>query len=128
MRQELIGSACEQCGSSDRTLVLQHMWHPPSYAQVLTETAAVLGLPRNDERVEARAYQIYEANHERYISGRDAKTFCDKCAYLWDKHGLKLCSECRESYHPMRYKLCKRCAQRERDRKIYGKDLFESLS
>lgn len=127
MRQENLGPECEQCGARDKPLVIQHMWHPPPYAQVLYEISVELDLPQDHPRVKTRAYQIYQANHERYISGQDAVTFCEKCAYMWDVHGLKLCRECREKYHPIRFKLCKRCAQRERDRKLYGKDLFEQL-
>jgi len=127
MRQETLGDACEQCGATDRTLVLQHMWHPPSYAQVIYETSISMGMQENNPRVKSQAYQIYQANHERYISGRDAVTYCDKCAYMWDKHNLKLCPKCKNEYHSMEYELCKRCAKKKRDQEIYGKDLFERL-
>ena len=127
MREEVLSDKCDQCGATDRTLVAQHTWHPTPYAQVKREVASSLGLPENHPKVNTKAYEIYQSNHERYMSGADVITYCDKCAYMWDKLGMKLCSECKDKYHLFKYKSCKRCADKARDRKIYGKDLFEQL-
>lgn len=127
MREERIGTCCEICGKTEGPLVLQHMWHPPSYSQVLYEISQELQLPQEHALVKSKTYELYQANHQRYISGEDAQTFCEKCAYMWDVHNMRLCDKCRERYHSLQDRMCKRCARQERDKKIYGKDLFENL-
>lgn len=128
LREKLLKGFCEQCGATDGGFVLQHMWHPPSMSQVLRETALSLGMKQDEPHVVYKAQEIYKKNHERYMSGKDTVTFCKKCAFLWDKHGLKLCERCRENYHSQDYIVCKQCAHREREQERYGIDLFEGLT
>jgi hypothetical protein len=34
MREEKLGAACVQCGTTEGIMVLQHLWHPPSWYQI----------------------------------------------------------------------------------------------
>ena len=127
MRSATIGNRCEMCGTYEGPFTLQHHWHPPTYQQTVYEVSIELGLPEDDPRVKSLAYKTYQSNHERYMSGQDTQTFCRKCAYMWDIHGMKICRECNEKYHPIAYKTCQNCAKQERERRQYGGDLFDNI-
>lgn len=49
------------------------------------------------------------AQHKKYIAFDGTKTFCKKCAFLWDKKGMKLCDECKSNYHNRGKSLCSSC-------------------
>lgn len=66
--------------------------------------------------------------NERYMSGEDTKTFCKKCAYMWDVNGCMLCKNCKKEYHAFyrnkcikcdteNYALCKNCGERYHKRR-----------
>lgn len=66
--------------------------------------------------------------HQRYMSGERTKTFCKKCAYLWDVKQQTLCQVCKTNYHTFyetkcsvcdvdRFKLCSRCGRHRHSRK-----------
>lgn len=123
MRSRLIGDRCEQCGSTEGPMVLQHHWHPPTFKQVLHEAACVLGKLEWMKEVHDKATEMHKANQERYMSGQDTSTWCTKCAYLKDKHNMILCYECREHYHKDHLQRCRYC---EEKRQHVG-DLFDGM-
>jgi Ni,Fe-hydrogenase III component G len=127
IREALLGDRCEQCGATkqERRLVLQHDWHPPSFDQVRREAAYKLHLSEDHPFVWAEAKAMHEENRQRYMSGADTRTFCDKCAYLWDEHDMRLCSYCGRHYHKFSERMCKHCIE-ERSNASCG-DLFDSL-
>lgn len=61
---------------------------------------------------EIRTYAIIKSieEFERYISCIDTVTFCKKCAFLWDKKGMKLCDHCKIKYHGIGRKCCQECS------------------
>ena len=126
IREALLGDRCEQCGTSDRPLVLQHNWHPPKFDQVRREAAYSLDLDIEDRRVWAEAKRMHEENKRRYMSGEDTVTFCNKCAYLWDEHGMKLCDTCREHYHKFSDGMCYYCLEKKSNSSCG--DLFDVLT
>ncbi|MBN2422975.1 hypothetical protein JXB41_07145 [Candidatus Woesearchaeota archaeon] len=63
--------------------------------------------------IKKRADEINKKNHERYMSMKDTKTFCKKCAYKEDIEHKKLCSICKEKYHYKGYPVCKECLLKE---------------
>jgi len=75
---------------------------------------------RFHDSVSTRAVLLSIDEHLRYVSFTDTKTFCKKCAFMWDKRECKLCEVCRERFHsrhlsrcarcdPEHYKLCRKC-------------------
>jgi ribosomal protein L37AE/L43A len=48
-------------------------------------------------------------DHKRYISMNDTKTFCKRCAFLWDKKRLKVCSICKENLIRIFLHACDKC-------------------
>lgn len=190
-RKKCLGSSCEQCGSSEPPLVLQHFWHPHSFAQnlrivvgkdvwkafkkrwddrlgeAITENrdtcpkcSSLHVKPRKRSadwkcykcgtefaRPDVRAIAIrqvdaYEMHRRReatakerwqafvrefgprygaeaifryleesrvYLSFNGVATFCQRCAFLWDKRGLRLCVLCKERYHQLHYANCLEC-------------------
>lgn len=75
------------------------------------------------DRIATQAVLLSIEQHLRYATLEDTKTYCKKCAYMWDERGCKLCDVCREGYHPFHmskcykcdtenYKLCSQCRER----------------
>jgi hypothetical protein len=58
-----------------------------------------------------RATLLSLEEHIRYLRCEDTVTFCKKCAFLWDKKGLRLCRRCYEHYHSFGYAVCWDCKQ-----------------
>jgi len=48
-------------------------------------------------------------HHEEYMSFKYTATFCKKCAFLWDKKGVKLCPVCKETYCSIHVDMCMHC-------------------
>ncbi|GAB1470234.1 hypothetical protein MASR2M66_11110 [Chloroflexota bacterium] len=46
----------------------------------------------------------------RYISLKDTKTLCKRCAFVEDKTKMILCSICKNKYHSKKYDRCSACA------------------
>jgi len=44
--------------------------------------------------------------HKRYISMEDTKTYCKRCAFLWDRKRLKVCDVCKEMLIPLLMHAC----------------------
>jgi hypothetical protein len=199
LREQLLKDYCEQCDTKDRTMVIQHFWHPQDYSTIqynivgryvdeyyckffndyyleleieiervwneqaieknicpkcssinfnerITKTpkyrcnkcklefdeAAIgrlLGLSTKDEFVTGftrkfineRIWVSFESlirkeallesitQHKKYISFEGTKTFCSKCAFLWDKKGMKLCDKCKTKYHNKGRLYCSVC-------------------
>lgn len=92
-RAKLLKDHCEQCGSTKPPFVLQHVG---------------LGGPTSRERqVGSRTMST-----EDYVTGKGTKTFCKRCAFLWDMKGLRLCRECGKRFHAHRHQRCFECHQR----------------
>lgn len=53
--------------------------------------------------------KLREALLQKYISLKDAKICCKKCAYMEDIHGRRLCVKCKQNYHDARYPTCFFC-------------------
>ena len=47
--------------------------------------------------------------HKRYMSLEDTKTFCKRCAFLWDKKGKKVCEVCKDTLIPLVMHACYKC-------------------
>lgn len=47
----------------------------------------------------------------KYLSFENTATFCRKCAFAWDKKGLRLCQKCKKNWHFIYTKQCKECAR-----------------
>lgn len=47
--------------------------------------------------------------HKRYMSMEDTKTFCKKCAFLWDKKQKKVCDVCKDTLIPIVMHACYKC-------------------
>jgi hypothetical protein len=45
----------------------------------------------------------------RYMAGTDTATFCKRCAYQWDRKGLRLCQRCRDGWHTHERQQCSAC-------------------
>jgi hypothetical protein len=48
--------------------------------------------------------------HLRYVSLKDTKTLCKRCAFVEDKTNMVLCKICRKNYHAVKYDRCSVCA------------------
>jgi uncharacterized paraquat-inducible protein A len=46
----------------------------------------------------------------RYLSLKDTKTLCKRCAFVEDRTRMILCTVCREKYHSKKYDRCSSCA------------------
>lgn len=46
----------------------------------------------------------------RYLSLKDTKTLCKRCAFVEDKTKMVLCNLCMATYHSKRYDRCSACA------------------
>ncbi|WP_147534505.1 hypothetical protein [Bacillus marasmi] len=47
--------------------------------------------------------------HKRYISLEDTKTFCKRCAFLWDRKRKKVCDVCKDTLIPIQMHACYKC-------------------
>ena len=47
-----------------------------------------------DEEIFRKALNKSIKQHERYISCKDAVTFCKRCAFMWDMKNRKMCENC----------------------------------
>jgi len=50
-----------------------------------------------------------QKQHERYMSCKDTITCCQKCAYLEDVKGIKLCAKCKKNWHKASFSVCYEC-------------------
>jgi len=105
-------------------MVLQHLWHPASHEEARHEAEYQLGPSATEYEINELARRMSAEAHERYMSGEDAVTLCNKCAYLEDIHGMVLCSRCNTHYKHVFDRACKWCLSAEK----YGPDLFEGVT
>lgn len=47
--------------------------------------------------------------HKRYMSLEDTRTFCKRCAFLWDRKGKKVCEVCKDTLIPLSMHACYKC-------------------
>jgi hypothetical protein len=50
----------------------------------------------------------------RYLSLKDTKTLCKRCAFVEDRTRMILCAICKEKYHSKKYDRCSSCAGLEK--------------
>lgn len=136
-RKKVLLLRCEQCGSEEKPLVIQHISRPSSFDRILRLHAGDVWdgfrkqrkkniRPRERERdfhkhIWADFKVVYGdvygkesvieliRQYESYLNFDNTKTFCKKCAFLWDKRGLKLCDTCKENYHAIYNSVCMNC-------------------
>lgn len=75
-------------------------------------------LEEKKEEIEETFLKECKESQDKYMSGEDTKTFCRKCAYLWDIKHLSLCPKCKKEYKPLRFEFCYECY------KIANKDFY----
>jgi hypothetical protein len=46
----------------------------------------------------------------RYLSLKDTKTLCKRCAFVEDRTRMILCDLCKKNYHSKKYECCSACA------------------
>ncbi|WP_137790955.1 hypothetical protein [Bacillus sp. E(2018)] len=51
------------------------------------------------------------ADHKRYMSMIDTKTFCKRCAFLWDKKRKKVCGICKVNLTSITMHACFNCLE-----------------
>lgn len=68
-----------------------------------------------NENIRQETIRQQQQQYEDYMAGDNTKTFCKKCAYLWDKQGKKLCSKCKQHYHSFKYETCFECSGKKKD-------------
>ncbi|MDQ0896251.1 MULTISPECIES: hypothetical protein [unclassified Paenibacillus] len=62
-----------------------------------------------EEKIRKEAILESISQHKKYISFEGTKTYCSKCAFLWDKKGMKLCDKCKTKYHNKGRTECSEC-------------------
>lgn len=62
--------------------------------------------------VEARVRTLKTEYHARYMSCKDAVTYCQKCAFLMDMKNKQLCANCKQHYHKIGYRQCFECSKK----------------
>lgn len=80
-RMQLIKDNCEQCGKSQPPLVLQHMWHPHSYKDIIREVYHSKYFPIVDQELVSDDSEDQQINQylERF---KDERYACPKCSRL----------------------------------------------
>ena len=64
----------------------------------------------NRDEIGKQAVLLSIEEHLRYMSLEDTTTFCKRCAFLWDRKGMRLCGYCREGWHPLDFSRCRGCS------------------
>lgn len=52
----------------------------------------------------------------RYLSLKDTKTLCKRCAFVEDRTRMVLCNICKKNYHSKKYDRCSACAAMEQEK------------
>lgn len=61
------------------------------------------------DEIKKRAILKGIEEHKRYMSLEDTKTFCKRCAFLWDKKRRKVCNICKDTLIPIEMHACYKC-------------------
>ena len=61
------------------------------------------------DEIKRRAILKGIEEHKRYMSMEDTKTFCKRCAFLWDKKRKKVCDVCKDTLIPIERHACFKC-------------------
>jgi hypothetical protein len=64
-------------------------------------------------QIEYEAIIEYIEQNIRYLSMEDTKTFCKKCAFMWDKNYMDLCPECKVGYKKFSREKCYACWKKD---------------
>ena len=134
-RKKLIKDHCEQCGTNEGIMVLQHLRHPQSFGQIFR---GLVGqdiwkewksnyTPSERKKNGLEIYRKFQdlfgeiygkmavlqwiGQNERYLSMIDTATFCKKCAFMWDVKKRRLCPECKSKWCPLTLPKCAFCSR-----------------
>lgn len=61
----------------------------------------------NDQGIASLLVLIGETRE--YLQFKYAVTFCKRCAFAWDKKGIRLCQTCHSNWHPVWQTSCNHC-------------------
>jgi hypothetical protein len=114
LRDKILKDACEQCGSTE-VLTIQHIWHPRDYKTMRSDILQKYNTERghNPYDIEREiAFTIIDESL-RYNSLADTKTFCNRCAFMWDEKGMDLCPVCKTNYKKFYHSMCMDCTKEE---------------
>jgi len=65
-----------------------------------------------DDQGTAAVLRLVRETRE-YLQFKYAVTFCKRCAFVWDKKGLRLCQACRTHWHILLEPSCKQCLAKQ---------------
>ncbi|NMA84112.1 MAG: hypothetical protein GX962_09650 [Epulopiscium sp.] len=68
--------------------------------------------------IEREALLNYIKDSIRYQSFEDAKTWCKRCAFNYDKNQADLCPVCKKNYKKFWYDKCRKCAEKETEKEL----------
>lgn len=95
----------------EAVLVQRLRVHTPAFQRYrLIRKAFAKAYPSLEANIYRTAAIIAIEQFARYMSGADTATFCKRCAYLWDKKGMRLCQGCRDGWHTLDALQCNACA------------------
>jgi Zn finger protein HypA/HybF involved in hydrogenase expression len=64
-----------------------------------------------DERVQFVIADVAIQDLQRYLQFSDVKTWCRKCAFMYDRKGKVICPKCYKGYRDPHYPTCYTCHQ-----------------
>lgn len=93
---------CRKCGDESFSPIKLLNPNDPIIKKLLREARNKI-LEQYEDKILEEANKINQQYHDRYMSGKDATTFCKRCAFIWDKHRKKLCKYCKVKFHGFQY-------------------------
>lgn len=128
-------STCPACGSTNIHQLKTQEWscykcHTKHDTPVIKpafnkESFKVLSKRRKDKELQNQRWRAFQQqygdlvgkqavlefiNQSRiYLSFENTATFCKKCAFAWDKKGLRLCQQCKKNWHFIYSQQCREC-------------------
>lgn len=87
----------------EQTRLSKYRW------QMYHERITSMTLEKYKQEIYRLALLNYIGEYIRYWSMVDTVTWCNKCAYMYDKHNKVLCENCGKNYRERHYDLCSEC-------------------